>query len=206
MMFSRVCFFLLLFLSAKFSLAKEHEMRSKFSFPPYREYQKSSIYVKASQGFGFRNISWDLDVTFQFRNYISLGVGNGIHRNRYPIYSTSDRHNLVMWSYPAYFTGNIFLYANEEKAVYIYGKYGRSFGIRTKNVNPSDDFEGKMIEGGIGYQQSLDNFDFFAEIGQHYYTANGVFTSTYNSTISYDLTTYTIVARVGLKFNLFNSY
>jgi hypothetical protein len=202
----KVCFFVLLLFSVKFSLAKENETRSKFSFPPYREYQKSSFYLKGSQGIGFRNVSWDLDLTFQFRNYISLGVGNGIHRNRYPIYSTSDRHVLKMWSYPAYFTGNIFLFANEEKAVYIYGKYGRSFGIRTKNVNPTNDFEGKMIEGGIGYQHSLDNVDFFAEIGQHYYTANGVFTSTYNSTISYDLTTYTLVARFGLKFNLLNRY
>jgi hypothetical protein len=110
----------------------EHETGSKFSFPPYREYQKSSFYLKGSQGFGFRNISWDLDVTFQFRNYISLGVGNGIHRNRYPIYSTSDRHVLKMWNYPVYFTGNIFFLQMRKRRFIFMGNMVALLGYEQK--------------------------------------------------------------------------
>lgn len=194
---------ILLFLSISKSVLADNEIRPPKPLvnPLKREYMKSTFNLRLYQGFGFRNVSWDLDFNFQYRQYFSIGVGNGFHRNKYPIFSTSDKHVLKMWSYPLYLTGNFYLFGNSEGAWYLYGKYGRSFGLRTKGVNPTDDFKAVIAEGGIGYQYFNGRRNIYLELGQYYTSANGVFNSTYNSTISYDLQIYTIVARIGFRFN-----
>ncbi len=155
--------------------------------------------LRLYQGFGFRNLSYDLDVIFQFRQVFSVGIGNGFHRNKYPIFSTSDKHKLKMWSYPLYVTGSFYLFGNTDRACYIYGKYGRSFGLNTKGVEPNNDFKAVIAEGGIGYQLINGKSSVYLEIGQYYTTANGVFSSTYNSVINYNLQIYSIVGRVGFR-------
>ncbi len=169
--------------------------------PLSREYMKSTFNFRFYQGFGFRNVCWDLDFNFRYRQYFSIGIGNGFHRNKYPIFSSSDKHVLNMWSYPLYLTGNVYLFANSDRAWYLYGKYGRSFGLRTKGVNPTDDFKSLIAEGGIGYEYLNGPRSVYLELGQYYTSANGVFNSTYNSTILYDLQIYTIVCRFGVKIN-----
>jgi hypothetical protein len=155
------------------------------------------------QGFGFRHFAWDFEVSYQFRQYFSIGIGNGFHRNKYPIFSTSDKHVLNMWSYPLYLTGNIFLTANSDGALYIYGKYGSSVcNLNTKSVKPTKDFESIIAEGGFGYQVINGKKNYYFELGQYYTNTNGVFYSTYDSEIKYDLQIYTIVARAGFRLNI----
>lgn len=179
-------------------------IKDKLVNPCYKEFQNSAFNLKLYQGFGFRNVSWDLDFTYQFRQHFSIGIGNGIHRNKYPVYSSSDKHMVKMWSYPIYLTGNIFLVGNTERVFYVFGKYGRSFGFNTKNNNPTNDFKGLFVEGGFGCQFQKRNTNLFAEIGQHFVTSNGVYSSNYNSSISYNLSIYTVILRFGFRLKVFN--
>ena len=87
------------------------DLKGRYSLgPPYMEYRESAFKLNFSQGFGFRNISWELEASYQFGQYFSVGVGNGIHFNTYPIFSSSDKHRLNMWSYPLYLKGTVSLF------------------------------------------------------------------------------------------------
>lgn len=198
----RLFFCLCLISSKTLSAFEQNEPISPLAKPLYREYEQSRFNLKFYQGFGFRNFAWDLELNFQVRQYFTIGVGNGFHRNKYPIFSTSDKHILKMWSYPMYFTTSIFIVSNSKRAIYIYGKYGRSFGLDTKGVSPDDAFKAKFMEGGIGYQMKYEEKSLYFELGQYYTTAKGEFNSTYNSTINYDLEIYTLVAKVGFRLHL----
>lgn len=195
-------FLLIALISSAYASGNDDLRPKKVSLNPlYREYVPSTFYAKFYQGFGFRNISWDIDVCYQYRQVFSIGMGNGFHLNTYPIFSSSDKHRLNMWSYPLYLKGNMYLFGNSERACYIYGKYGRSFGFKTKKVDPNEDFKAVSAEGGIGYELINSNSSFYFELGQYYISANGIFNSTYNSVINYNLQIYSIVGRIGFRIN-----
>ncbi len=179
------------------------ELKRGISFtPPYMEYRESTFGLNFFQGFGFRNVSWDLDVCYQFRQYFSVGIGSGFHLNTYPIFSSSDKHRLNMWSCPLYLKGTVYLFGNSDRACYIYGKYGRSFGIHTKYVDPNGDFKAMTVEGGVAYERIFNNASVYFELGQYYVSANGVLKSSYSSVINYNLQIYSIVGRVGFRITL----
>lgn len=107
-----------------------------------------------------------------------------------------------MWSYPLYLKGTVYLFGNTDRACYVYGKYGRSFGRQTKDVAPNDDFKAVTAEAGIAYERIFNNGAVYLELGQYYVTANGVLESSYNSVINYNLQIYSIVGKVGFRINL----
>ena len=160
----------------------------------------SRFQFRISQGIGIRNLTTDFSANYQFRQFFSIGIGNGFHRNKVNIYSTSGYHKLELWSYPIYLTANIYLTGTSEKAWYIYGRYGRSFGINNKNNDPSKSFKGVMVEGGIGFELLRDDRSIYFELGQYFTNNKGLFRSTYESEINYDLEIYSLALRVGVKF------
>ena len=145
----------------------------------------------------------DFGVRYQFRQFFSLGISNGFHKNKVNFYSSSDKHQLKLWSYPIYVTGNIYLFGTTEKAVYIYGRYGRPFGINNKSNDPDKNFQAVMAEGGIGYEMLFGgtrNSSLFIELGQYYTNPKGTYYSTYDSVIDYKkFEIYTLALRFGLK-------
>jgi hypothetical protein len=164
-------------------------------------FYKSTVNVRFFQSFGIRHFGYDLDINFQFRNRFSLGGGTGIYRNRYTIHSASDMHRLRLWNVPLYAQGNIYLYSNDDKAYYIYGKYGTFKGVKTKSITPDSNFSPNLIEGGFGFQVIGDDSHLHFEIGQYFARFQGTATSTYEAEIKYrDLQFYTIVARLGFSF------
>jgi hypothetical protein len=197
-----ILFFLIIGSQTVFWANDELTSSKPLSNPLYREYMNSRFNVKFYQGFGFRHFAWDFDVSYQFRQYFSIGIGNGFHRNKYPIFSTSDKHVLNMWSYALYFTGNVFLIANSDRAFYIYGKYGRQFAISSKNVRPTNGFESIIAEGGLGYQIINGNKNYYFELGQYYTNANGIFYSTYDSEIKYDLQIFNVIGKIGFRLSI----
>jgi hypothetical protein len=196
-------FFLITLLFAKHSLAFDDLPRTKNSLgnPLRREYLDSKFHFTVSQGFGIRNTTTDFGAHYQFRQLFSVGILNGFHRNKVNFYSNSDKHKLKLWSYPIYVTGDFYLFGTDQKAVYVYGRYGRSFGINNKNNDPDKNFQAVMAEGGIGYELldgSRDKSVFF-ELGQYYTNSKGTFYSTYDSIIDYTFKIYSVVFRFGLK-------
>jgi hypothetical protein len=164
-------------------------------------FNKSTVNFRLFQSFGIRHFGYDLDVNFQFRNRFSLGVGTGIYRNRYTIHSASDKHRLRLWNVPLYVQGNIYLYTDDEKAYYIYGKYGTFNGIKTASITPDRTFTPNLIEGGLGFQVIGDDSHLHFEIGQYFASFQGTATSTYEAVIEYrNLQFYTIVMRIGFSF------
>ena len=168
--------------------------------PLRREYLDSKFNVKISQSFGVRNLTADFGVSYQFRQVFSIGIANGFHRNKVNLYSTSDNHKLRLWSYPLYVTANIYLAGTTEKAWYIYGRYGKSFGINNKNNDPEKGFPAIMAEGGLGFEKLNENSALFFELGQYYTTSSGRYYSTYDAVIDYNLKIYSFVFRFGVKF------
>jgi hypothetical protein len=164
-------------------------------------FYKSTVNVRLFQSFGVRHFGYDLDINYQFRNRFSLGVGTGIYRNRYTIHSASDKHRLRLWNVPLYVQGNIYLYSDDDKAYYMYGKYGTFKGVKTKSITPDNSFTPNLIEGGFGFQVLGDNSHLHFEIGQYFARFQGTATSTYESVIDYrDLQFYTLVMRIGFSF------
>jgi hypothetical protein len=169
--------------------------------PGAEVFYKSAINVRFFQSFGIRHFGYDLDVNFQFRNRFSLGVGSGIYRNRYTIHSASDQHKLRLWNVPLYVQTNIYLYSDDDKAYYLYGKYGTFKGVKTKSITPDKSFSPNLIEGGFGFQVIGENSHIHLEIGQYFARFQGTATSTYEATIEYrDLQFYSIIARIGFSF------
>ncbi|MCE3296342.1 MAG: hypothetical protein K0R65_2056 [Crocinitomicaceae bacterium] len=107
-----------------------------------------------------------------------------------------------MWSYPLYLRGTVYLFGNSDRACYVYGKYGRSFGMQTKDVDPNDDFKAVTAEAGIAYERIYNNGAVYFELGQYYVSANGVLKSSYSSVINYNLQIYSVVGKVGFRINL----
>lgn len=180
------------------------DSNKKYSLKQLSETEESSaVNVRFFQGFGYRHVGWDLDVAFQFRKYFSVGIGIAAHFNKTSFYSTSDEHNLNMWSMPLFAYATVFLINRENGALYIHGKFGRAFGIKTESVTPDKNFQAIMLDAGLGYQ--FKNFrsrkSIYFEIGQYYATAQGSLNSTYNSVIRYsDMEILNITGRIGLKF------
>jgi hypothetical protein len=163
----------------------------------------SSLNVRIFQGFGYRHVGWDLDVAYQFKKYFSVGIGIAAHFNKTSFYSASDEHNLNMWSMPLFAYTNIFLINRERGSLYIHGKFGRSYGIKTESVTPDKDFDAIMLDAGLGYQitNTRTRRHIYFEIGQHYVTAKGTLISSYNSIIQYsDMEILNITGRIGFKF------
>ncbi len=168
----------------------------------------SALNVRIFQGFGYRHVGWDLDVAFQFRKYFSVGGGIAAHYNKTSFYSASDKHDLKMWLMPLFVYTNIFILNRDRGSLYLHGKIGRAIGIKTESVKPDKAFEAIMIDAGLGYQitNTRTRRHIYFELGQYYATAQGTFSSTYNSIIQYSgadnkgLEILNITGRIGFKF------
>lgn len=153
---------------------------------------------KMYTSFGTRNLLLDYNGTIQVKNWFELGIGFGIHNNRVKLHSASDSHVIKNYSTPTYLTATIYAYHDQDKAFYIKGNYGRANNQNDQNNKVASNFKGKMIQGGIGFKTSK-NRDWHIELSQYYSSAKGTYSSTYDSSIDYNLEHYAIILSIGIN-------
>lgn len=162
---------------------------------------------KAYASFGYRNLMFDYNGTVQFKRWFEVGGGVGYHHNSVKFYSASDKHVVGISSIPTYLTATIYPYHDDNRAFYIKGNYGFTTSFNGGKNKRDKSFNGKMIQGGVGYKQFIDRIDrsVYVELSQYYSTAKGAYndSETYNAAIDYNLQFYGIVLSVGVNINSF---